>query len=204
LDDHSRPIPEWIEVYARRVRAARGDPAEMRAVLEESTVPMMLVDDERRYVYANPPALRLFGRTLEELRELRLDDVAGSYRRSVMRPGRESFLASEFVLGHESPRFGMANVLPGRHVIAFAPSDAPAGAGAPDLETRGPHPEVLTPRELEVLALAAGGLDVRAIAEELVLARGTVKAHFANIYRKLEVSGRAGAVAKGLRLGLIR
>jgi PAS domain S-box-containing protein len=76
VDDDSRPIPEWIDVYARRVRAARGDPAELRAVLEVGSVPMMLVDDERRYVYANPPALRLFGRALEELRGLRMDDRA--------------------------------------------------------------------------------------------------------------------------------
>jgi DNA-binding CsgD family transcriptional regulator len=204
LDDHSRPIPEWIDVHARRVRAARDDPAKLRAVLERSTVPMMLVDDDRRYLYANPPALRLFGRTLEELRELRLDDVAGSYRRSVLRAGWERFLASEFVMGHDIPRFGMANVLPGRHVIAFAPSDAPARVAATEPEAHGLRTEVLTPRELEVLSLAADGLTVPSIAEELVLARATVRTHFANIYVKLKVSGRAAAVAKALRLGLIR
>lgn len=162
MDDHSRPIPDWIDVYARRVRAARDDAAKLRVVLKQSTVPMMLVDDDRRYVYANPPALRVFGLTLEELRELRLDDVAGAYRRSVMRAGWERFLASEFVLGHDIPRFGMANVLPGRHVIAFAPPDAPVRVAATEPEAHGLRAAVLTPRELEVLSLAAGGLTVGA------------------------------------------
>ena len=214
LDPHSRPIPEWIDVYARRVRVAQGDPTKLRAVLEDSDVPVILVDDERRYLYANSPALRMLGRSLEELQALRMDDLTPAYRRPLMRAGFERLVASQFVMGHEvaKPReiyegysyFGIANALPGRHVIAFAPSDASVGAAVPDHEARGPRPEVLTPRELEVLSLAAGGLTVHAIAEELVLARATVKTHFGNIYRKLEVSGRAGAVAKALRLGLIR
>ena len=214
MDDHLWRIPEWIDMYARRVGAAQGDPAKVTAVLEQSLVPMILVDDERRYVYANPPALRLFGLTLDELRALRLDDLTPAYRRAVMRGGWEQLVATEFVLGHEIARpeeiyegysyFGIANALPGRHAIAFAPSDAPVGAAATDPDAHGPRAEVLTPCELEVLSLAAGGLTIPGIAEQLVIARATVRTHFVNIYRKLEVSGRAAAVAKALRFGLIR
>ena len=61
----------------------------------------------------------------------------------------------------------------------------------------------LTPREAEVLGLAAGGLTGQEIAELLVISRATVRKHFENIYAKLGVSNRASAVAHALREGLI-
>lgn len=61
----------------------------------------------------------------------------------------------------------------------------------------------LTPRERAVLQLAAEDLSGPGIAERLGVSRATVRTHFAHIYVKLDVQGRAGAVAKGMRLGLI-
>lgn len=61
----------------------------------------------------------------------------------------------------------------------------------------------LTPRELEVLQLAAYGLSGREIASHLIVSPSTVKTHFNHIYEKLSVSDRAAAVATALRLGLI-
>jgi two-component system, NarL family, nitrate/nitrite response regulator NarL len=66
-----------------------------------------------------------------------------------------------------------------------------------------PHVAVLTPRERDVLQLAADGLTTPTIAQRLSLSRATVRTHFGNIYIKLDVRSRAGAVAKGMRLGLI-
>jgi DNA-binding NarL/FixJ family response regulator len=60
----------------------------------------------------------------------------------------------------------------------------------------------LTQRESEVLALAVAGLSNRAIAGRLVVGEETVKSHLSSIYRKLEVSDRAGAVAVALREGI--
>ncbi len=62
---------------------------------------------------------------------------------------------------------------------------------------------LLTPRELEILRLAAEGLTNREIAKRLYLSVGTVKSHLDNIYRKLEVLDRAHAVAVALRRGLL-
>jgi ATP/maltotriose-dependent transcriptional regulator MalT len=62
----------------------------------------------------------------------------------------------------------------------------------------------LSPRELDVLRLAADGNTGAQIARALVLSPATVKTHFEHIYEKLGVSDRAAAVARGLRLGLIR
>ncbi|MDX6649177.1 MAG: two-component system, NarL family, nitrate/nitrite response regulator NarL [Solirubrobacteraceae bacterium] len=61
----------------------------------------------------------------------------------------------------------------------------------------------LTPREIEILQLAADGCSGPAIAERLVISPGTVKTHFENIYEKLGASERAYAVAEALRHGLI-
>jgi PAS domain S-box-containing protein len=64
-------------------------------------------------------------------------------------------------------------------------------------------PLALTPRELQVLQLAAQGCGGREIAERLVLSPATVRTHFGRIYDKYGVSDRAAAVAKALRDGLI-
>lgn len=61
----------------------------------------------------------------------------------------------------------------------------------------------LTPRERDVLQLAADDLSAPGIAEQLRLSPATVNTHFGHIYLKLDVSSRAGAVAKAIRLGLI-
>jgi DNA-binding CsgD family transcriptional regulator len=61
----------------------------------------------------------------------------------------------------------------------------------------------LSPRELEVLRLAAEGRSGPEIARHLVVAPSTIKTHFEHIYEKLGVGDRAGAVAYALRAGII-
>jgi DNA-binding CsgD family transcriptional regulator len=63
--------------------------------------------------------------------------------------------------------------------------------------------EGLTPRELEVLALVADGLDNRAIGLQLGISRSTVKHHLEAIFAKLGVHGRMEAVREGLRKGMV-
>lgn len=60
----------------------------------------------------------------------------------------------------------------------------------------------LTTRELEILALVARGLSNQQIGTQLYISAGTVKAHTAAIFRKLDAANRAEAVsrAKDLRL----
>jgi DNA-binding NarL/FixJ family response regulator len=60
----------------------------------------------------------------------------------------------------------------------------------------------LTQRESEVLALMVAGLSNRAIAARLTVSEETVKTHVRGIYRKLDVTDRAGAVAAALREGI--
>jgi DNA-binding NarL/FixJ family response regulator len=49
---------------------------------------------------------------------------------------------------------------------------------------------VLTPREIEVTRMVAGGLHNKQIARKLSVAEGTVKTHLHKIYSKLKLDGR--------------
>jgi pimeloyl-ACP methyl ester carboxylesterase/DNA-binding CsgD family transcriptional regulator len=60
--------------------------------------------------------------------------------------------------------------------------------------------DVLSPRELDVLRLAARGCDNDAISAELVLSVRTVERHLQNAYTKLGLRGRAARTAAVARL----
>ncbi len=68
---------------------------------------------------------------------------------------------------------------------------------------RSPLIDPLTGRELDVLHLIGQGLSNPAIAEQLTISVGTVKAHTHRIYGKLSVSNRVEAVIKAQELALL-
>jgi len=63
--------------------------------------------------------------------------------------------------------------------------------------------EALSERELEVLRLLDGPLSTPEIAARLVVSANTVRTHIKNIYSKLGVHGRSGAVYRARELGLL-
>jgi len=63
--------------------------------------------------------------------------------------------------------------------------------------------EPLSQRELEVLQHIALGRTNQQIALQLIVSPGTVKAHTASIYRKLDVANRTEAVARARQLGIL-
>jgi DNA-binding CsgD family transcriptional regulator len=205
-------MPTSVSSAADAVLAARGQESQLRRVVDQSRVPMVIVDNQRRYLQANWPALLTFRLTLDEMRRLRIDDLTPPESLGEMAAAWKRLMERGCATGPyrvatpDGGRFdiyfwGLANALPGGHVIAFALEplhyDAPARADEP----RSQSP--LTSRELELLRLAADGLSGPQIAEKLVLSPATVRTHFANIYGKLGVGDRAAAVATALRLGLI-
>jgi DNA-binding NarL/FixJ family response regulator len=63
--------------------------------------------------------------------------------------------------------------------------------------------EELSPREVDILRLVAGGLGDAQIAERLFLSVHTVHRHVANIRIKLDVSSRAAAVGHATHHGML-
>jgi len=175
---------------------------------------MVMVDGERRYVHVNRPARLWFRLSLDEIRTYAIDDLAPADQLGVIEREWARLLETGRVAGEylavrpDGARVtvvycALAHVLPGRHVIVYAPADWPEDEVAV-IDDDGEDPSAsLTPREIEVLALAADGLSGPELAQALVLSHATVNTHFKNIYAKLDVRNRAAAVAKAMRLGVI-
>ena len=82
--------------------------------------------------------------------------------------------------------------------------EAQAAMAAELQHRRAAEREQLSARESQILDLLAVGSSAPDIAAQLYLSTATVKTHLHNLYRKLDVSDRAAAVAEGMRRGLIR
>lgn len=62
---------------------------------------------------------------------------------------------------------------------------------------------VLTPRQRQVLQLAANGLTHRQIADRLTITRSSVSSRLSDTYARLGVANQTSAVLKAANLGLI-
>src|SRR5262249_30006026 len=62
----------------------------------------------------------------------------------------------------------------------------------------------LTPRETEVLRLAADAMTNTQIATKLSIAEGTVKRHLSNAYARLGAESRIDAINKAVALSIVR
>jgi DNA-binding NarL/FixJ family response regulator len=70
-------------------------------------------------------------------------------------------------------------------------------------QTPSPPEDALSPRELEVLRVAATGRTNKEIARDLDISPRTVQVHLANIFSKLGVGSRTEAVLFGIKRGWI-
>lgn len=80
---------------------------------------------------------------------------------------------------------------------------APAVASRLVDRVRTPEANLLSARELQVLALVADGATNREAGSRLHVSEATVKTHLLSVYAKLGVGDRAAAVAEGFRRGLL-
>jgi DNA-binding CsgD family transcriptional regulator len=210
----SSHIPTNVGAGAEALIGARGDFRRAQAVFEQSSVPMVMTDSRRQYVEANRPARLWYRRSVHDMRTHAIDDLAPADRMEVIERdwGRlietGSLAGSYLATRPDGSRvsvayFALANLLPGLHAIVFAPADWPEHELSAIEADRPDASAAMTPREIEVLALAADGLSGPELANQLGLSGTTVNTHFKNIYEKLGVRNRAAAVAKGMRLGMI-
>ncbi|MGB9185746.1 MAG: LuxR C-terminal-related transcriptional regulator [Solirubrobacteraceae bacterium] len=206
-------VARSVGAAAEAVLRARGEAGEVKRILERSQVPMLMVDADRRNVEVNRCARVAFRSRLEEMRTYATDDLTPPDL-----DGEDKAWARLLDMGCVIGRYevagpdgswvevtycSLAEVVPGLHLIAFAAADWPEHELDPAEDERTDGSASLTPRELEVLALAAEGHSGPELAQELVLSPGTIDTHFKNVHKKLGVRTRAAAVAKAMRLGLI-
>jgi len=81
--------------------------------------------------------------------------------------------------------------------VFHAPAEVQPVPGVPN----GPDAPALTDRERSLLSAVASGMTTSAISQDLWISAHTIKFHLTNIYRKLGVTNRAGAVRYALEHG---
>lgn len=197
-----------------RMMDERGRLVQFRRTFHSFQIPMLLVDNQRRYVDANRSARLAFRLSLAQLRRRRIDDLTprDEWARlavlwaELLRHGR---LSGDYdVLFDDGSELevcfsAVANALPGQHLIAFAPAGWPDDELGPVEEPHSRRQRPLSSRETEVLTLIAEGMSLSDIAQRLTISLATVRTHATNIYRKLGARNRSHAIALALRRGLI-
>jgi len=90
-----------------------------------------------------------------------------------------------------------------REMVLAGPQSGAVGQIAEGLERRRDLDVRLTPRERQVLTVAAEGLTAREIGARLGVRERTVTTHLARIYGKLGVGSRLAAIRLAARAGLV-
>lgn len=196
----------------------------LRTAFERSRHPMLIADDQRRWVTGNDAACDLLRIPRDEIPWRTMDEFTSPDERKRLEEQWAAFLVSGGAEGWYQlyvPDRGpvpvefsaTANVLPARHLSVFIPPDesstdqaksalAREAAWAPVRTEEGGRLQ-LTEREREIMTLVASGLQSGDIAERLFLSPETVKSHVHNALGKLGAHTRAHAVAIALVTGQI-
>jgi LuxR family maltose regulon positive regulatory protein len=201
-------IGAWVTLAASRVKVAQSRPGEAAAHLTST----LAAAEARgwRGVILELLVLRSLALIRQGTAETAYGDLARAlalaepegYVRLFLDEGApmQQLLAGWSAQAGGNPRRAYADRLLSRFASESSHTDGvPTSAGA------GPSVliEPLSPRELEVLHLIAAGSTNQAIADQLFIALGTVKAHTGSIYRKLDVANRTEAAARARQLGLL-
>jgi LuxR family maltose regulon positive regulatory protein len=204
----------WLEepqVTRVRILVARGKDADRRLALQ-------LIDSLAEIAvrtHNTPYQIELLA-----LRALALDgqgenihaDAALMQALELARPG--GFIRVFVDLGHpmqamlrrlvrQGHSMGMINRILSAYPISDKNQPGTEGAVKQPFAGNSALAEPLTPRELEVLLLLRGPLSLKEIALKLNITYATVKSHTINIYSKLGVQGRWGAVARAEELSIL-
>lgn len=182
-----------------------------RASFRRSLLPMVIADDRRRLVAANPAACLLFRLPEDELLTRTVDDLATPENRSQLETLWEKFVRDGTQRGTfellmpDGPTVQVeysatANIEPARHLSIFL---FPPGDRDPTPYDGSPGPAVLTDREREVLGMIAMGMGSAWIASRLGVSTSTVETHVRHCLDKLGARNRAHAIALGLQAGEI-
>lgn len=208
-----QPIPAGLQQAASLAGASRGRVREFRRLFERSPVPMLMVDNERRYREVNVPARLLFRLSLGDLRRRRIEDLTAPRDLAMLGRAWELLMRDGAVAGSYDIDFptrfriyyaAIANLLPGLHLIVFVPADWPEEE-LPELPLApaSGQQQALSDRQRAVVQLLAAGADLAQIATELGIAETTARTHVRDALQRLRARNRAHAVALALAAGLI-
>lgn len=196
------------------------------AIFSTSRHPMLLADDQRRYVNANTAALELLGYDLATLRTMRIDDVTIPEYRPFLDDVWNDFLERGGTIGRfavlkadgstvEIEFNATADVAEGLHLSIFInPAAAGDAQGLADDEGGKNFDEpvaavaehaggVLTPLEKRVITLLALGLNWHEVADDLDTSPAEVRVAMQAAMDKLGARTRAHAVSVAIRAGEI-
>jgi len=192
------PYPERVQVVA----TAQGDPDIVQEALVETDADVMLIDsfgrtgagiDAVAKVLATDPSFAVVVFT-------EADDLRHLF--SALRAGVRGYLLK--TISSDELVASLERIAGGEVVVdAGLATEAAIMAARTSSRQRwvGAHLG-LSRREAEVLRSVAHGRSVDEVAAELGVGRETIRTHLQQIYRKLGVNDRAGAVAKAWREGL--
>jgi LuxR family transcriptional regulator, maltose regulon positive regulatory protein len=223
LDDDLHPAQDWLDHTGRtvddpidlahlldytvlaRVQLASGNPDRSRRLLERllqlaesaghgRSVIEILILIARSWQAAgdHAQALQVLYRAIE------LAEPEG-YLRIFVDEDVRLLIADCRVLNDKQPNHLRLQTYLAELLTALPQPDSPNRRPA----TNDQQPSLLSDRELEVLRLIAAGYSNEEIAAQLIISLGTVKAHTSNIYRKLDVRGRAQAIVRAGDLNLL-
>jgi DNA-binding CsgD family transcriptional regulator len=208
-------VPAPLRQAAEAINATRGRALQLRDVFDRSPIPMVLVDNERRYQEVNRAARLLARMSLQESRRHQIGDYAPPEDRATLMRAWEELMERGSVSGRYHLTFqdgaamwifyaAVANALPGQHLVVFVPADWP-GEELEEIhrEDGAEAPAPLSRRQLDVLRLVAVGANASQIASELSISEATVRTHVKHILDRLGAHNRAHAVALAMTQGLL-
>jgi PAS domain S-box-containing protein len=196
----------------------------LRTAFELSGNPMLIADDQRRWVTGNGAACELLGIAPEEVPWHTMNDFTPPDEVARLEEQWELFLANGSAEGWHELYFrerdavpvefcATANVMPSRHLaVLLLPDESyyPDTSQSPMARESAWRPilaeessRALTARERETMTLIASGLQSTEIAKRLFLSPETIKSHAHSAMVKLSSHTRAGAVATALVTGQI-
>jgi PAS domain S-box-containing protein len=220
-DDLSRLVPAIRAALEQPQTAALArSERRYRTLVDQNADPIVLSDRTGAILYASETIRQLLGYTAEEwvgrpgLEFVHPDDRAlarrvltgglswpGEPMRTELRcrhkNGTWRTLEVVTVNRLDDPAVG-AVVSDCREIARYKPPDAvPAELGAAP-------PDILSPRQRQVLRLLAEGQSTRKIAEQLSVSVKTVETHRAQIMKRLNIRHLAGLVRYAVSLGLVQ
>ena len=196
------------------------------AIFSRSRNPMLLADDQRRYINANAAACELLGYTVHQLRTMRIDDVTLPEYRPFLDDIWNDFLQRGGTIGQFAVlkadgttvhvEFNAtAHVAPGLHLSIFinpqvtgealglAADDGKGNIDEPVPAVSEHSGQLLDDAERQVVTLLAMGLNWHEVADEIDVPASEVRALMESAMGKLGASTRAHAVSIAIRAGEI-